>query len=44
MVQQMDEEGVGNCTNSGAGEVECPKDISLENIARMNREYLKASI
>lgn len=44
MVNQMDEEGFGNCTNTGACEVECPKGISLENIARMNREYLKASI
>ena len=44
MVQQMDEEGFGNCTNTGACEVECPKEISLENIARMNREYLKATI
>jgi succinate dehydrogenase / fumarate reductase iron-sulfur subunit len=40
MVKQMDEEGFGNCTNTGACEVECPKGISLENIARMNREYL----
>jgi succinate dehydrogenase / fumarate reductase iron-sulfur subunit len=44
MVEQMDKEGFGNCTNTGACEVECPKEISLENIARMNREYLKASI
>ena len=44
MVRQMDEEGFGNCTNTGACEVECPKGISLENIARMNREYLKASV
>ena len=43
MVQQMDDEGFGNCTNTGACEVECPKGISLENIARMNREYLSAS-
>ena len=43
MVKQMDEEGFGNCTNTGACEVECPKGISLENIARMNREYMKAS-
>jgi succinate dehydrogenase / fumarate reductase iron-sulfur subunit len=40
MVHQMDEEGFGNCTNTGACEAECPKSISLENIARMNREYL----
>ena len=44
MVNQMDEEGFGNCTNTGACEVECPKGISLENIARMNREYLWSSI
>ena len=44
MVKQMDEEGFGNCTNTGACEVECPKGISLENIARMNREFLKAKI
>lgn len=43
MVNQMDAEGFGNCTNTGACEVECPKGISLENIARMNREYLKSS-
>ena len=44
MVNQMDEEGFGNCTNTGACEIECPKGISLENIARMNREYVKASM
>ena len=44
MVKQMDAEGFGNCTNTGACEVECPKGISLENIARMNREYLSASM
>lgn len=44
MVRQMDEEGFGNCTNTGACEVECPKGISLENIARMNREFLKAAL
>ena len=44
MVEQMDQEGFGNCTNTGACEIECPKGISLENIARMNREYLKASV
>lgn len=44
MVNQMDKEGFGNCTNTGACEVECPKGISLENIARLNREFLKASI
>jgi succinate dehydrogenase / fumarate reductase iron-sulfur subunit len=44
MVRQMDLEGFGNCTNTGACEVECPKGISLENIARMNREFLSASL
>ena len=44
MINQMDAEGFGNCTNTGACEVECPKVISLENIARMNREYLSASM
>ena len=44
MVEQMDKEGFGNCTNTGACEVECPKGISLENIARMNRGYLSASL
>ena len=44
MVKQMDEEGFGNCTNTGACEVECPKGISLENIARMNRDYIKAKV
>lgn len=44
MVKRMDEEGFGACTNTGACEVECPKGISLENIARMNREYLFASM
>ena len=44
MVKQMDEEGFGNCTNTGACEVECPKGISLENIALMNSEFIKASL
>jgi succinate dehydrogenase / fumarate reductase iron-sulfur subunit len=44
MVEQMDNEGFGNCTNTGACEIECPKGISLENIARLNREYLAASL
>jgi len=44
MVKQMDLEGFGNCTNTGACEVECPKGISLENIARMNREYMSATV
>ncbi|MFT5337468.1 MAG: succinate dehydrogenase / fumarate reductase iron-sulfur subunit [Luteibaculaceae bacterium] len=44
MVAAMDEEGFGNCTNTGACEVECPKGISLENIARMNRDFLMAEL
>ena len=44
MVKQMDEEGFGNCTNTGACEVECPQGISITNIARMNNEYLKAKL
>ena len=44
MVAQMDLEGFGNCTNTGACEIECPKDISLDNIARMNRELMKANL
>ncbi len=44
MVAQMDAEGFGNCTNTGACEVECPKGISLDYIAQMNREYLAASL
>jgi len=42
MVAQMDKEGFGSCTNIGACEAECPKGISLENIARLNREYIGA--
>ncbi len=44
MVAQMDKEGFGNCTNTGACEVECPKGISLVNIARMNYDYFKAQL
>jgi len=44
MVSQMDDEGFGNCTNTGACEVECPKGISLDNIARMNRDFLKSLV
>lgn len=44
MVSQMDEEGFGSCSNTGACEAECPKGISLENIARLNREYLNAKV
>ena len=44
MVGQMDEEGFGHCTNTGACQAECPKDISIEYIRRMNVEYHKANI
>ena len=43
MVSQMDEEGFGSCTNTGACEAECPKEISVDNIIKLNREYLKHS-
>lgn len=43
MVHQMDKEGFGSCTNIGACEAECPKGISLENIAKLNREYIGAT-
>jgi succinate dehydrogenase / fumarate reductase iron-sulfur subunit len=43
MVAQMDIEGFGNCTNTTACEIECPKEISVDNIARLNQEFLKAS-
>jgi succinate dehydrogenase / fumarate reductase iron-sulfur subunit len=42
MVAQMDKEGFGSCTNTGACEAECPKEISLTNIARLNREFIRA--
>lgn len=44
MVEKMDQLGFGNCTNTGACEAECPKNISLTNIARMNREYFGAKL
>jgi succinate dehydrogenase / fumarate reductase, iron-sulfur subunit len=44
MVNKMDEIGFGNCTNTGACEAECPKEIKISNIARMNREYLWAEL
>ena len=44
MVATMDDEGFGSCTNTGACEAECPKEISLEHIARMNREFIKARL
>ena len=42
MVTKMDEEGFGSCTNTGACEAECPKEISIDNIIKLNREYLKS--
>ena len=42
MVAKMDELGFGNCTNTRACELECPKGVSISNIARLNREFLKA--
>jgi succinate dehydrogenase / fumarate reductase, iron-sulfur subunit len=44
MVAQMDKEGFGSCTNTGACEAECPKGISISNIARLNREYFAAAL
>ena len=44
MVNQMDEEGFGNCTNTGACEVTCPKNISIENIVTLNKEYIKSNL
>ena len=44
MVAQMDAEGFGSCTNTGACEAECPKGISISNIARMNRDFIGAQL
>lgn len=44
MVNQMEVEGFGNCTNIGSCEAECPKEISISNISRMNREFLRAGL
>jgi succinate dehydrogenase / fumarate reductase iron-sulfur subunit len=44
MVKTLDRLGFGNCTNETECEVECPKEISITNIARLNREFLKAGI
>ena len=44
MVKQMDIEGFGSCTNTGACESVCPKGISLSNIALMNREFIKSTL
>ena len=43
MIDQMDKEGFGSCTNTYACEAECPKEISVANIARLNKEYLSAA-
>ena len=43
MVAQMDNEGFGSCTNTGACEAECPKDISITNIIKLNKDYIKYS-
>ena len=44
MLSKMDELGFGNCTNTGACEAECPKNVSLSHIARLNREFIKAKL
>ena len=44
MVAKMDELGFGNCTNTRACEVECPKSVSISNIARLNREFISAKL
>ena len=44
MLSNMDELGFGNCTNTGACEAECPKNVSIANIARLNREFIKAKL
>ena len=42
MINTMEEEGFGHCTNTGACEAECPKEISIDNISKLNREYIRA--
>ena len=44
MVAQMDAEGFGSCTNTGACEADCPKEISVTNIIKLNKEYLKSKL
>ena len=44
MVKVMDQMGFGSCTNERECEAECPKEISITNIARLNREFLKAGL
>jgi len=41
MISQMDDEGFGSCTNTGACEVDCPKEISINNIVKLNKSFLK---
>jgi len=44
MVTSMDEEGFGSCTNTGACEIDCPKEISIDNIIRLNKEFIKSTL
>ena len=44
MINQMEEEGFGHCTNTGNCEAQCPKEISITNIEKMNQEYIKANL
>ena len=44
MVSKMDEEGFGSCTNTGACEIDCPKEISIDNIIRLNKEFIKSTL
>ena len=44
MVTSMDEEGFGSCTNTGACEIDCPKEISIDNIVRLNKEFIKSTL
>ena len=44
MVNKMEDEGFGHCTNTGSCEAECPKEISVKNIEKMNQEYIKANL
>ena len=44
MLSQMEEEGFGHCTNTGSCEAECPKEISVENISKLNKEYIRSLI
>jgi succinate dehydrogenase / fumarate reductase, iron-sulfur subunit len=44
MVEQMDKEGFGNCSNNYACEAECPKKITVTHIARLNREFIRAEL